>query len=181
MAISRARKEELVQQYMDLIDASQAIFIAEYGGMNVKSLEGLRQKAREVDGAIFVTKNTLLAHALREKNRPVPEELLVGQVAAGFATGEAPSLAKTLMEYAKGEANLKIKGGILDQNILNPAQIEALADLPPLDHLRAQILGLINAPAQNIAGVIAGGVRQIVNVLDAYAKKADGDAAAEAA
>ena len=59
MAISRERKEELVQQYMDLIDESQAIFIAEYGGMNVKSLEGLRQKAREANGAVFVTKNTL--------------------------------------------------------------------------------------------------------------------------
>lgn len=181
MAISKARKEELVKEYMDLIDASQAIFIAEYGGMNVKSLEGLRQKAREANGAIFVTKNTLLAYALRAKNRPVPEELLVGQVAAGFATGEAPPLAKTMLEYAKGEAKLKIKGGVLDQNILNLADVEALADLPPLDHLRAQILGLINAPAQNIAGVIAGGVRQIVNVLDAYAKKADSDAAEEAA
>lgn len=181
MAISRARKEELVQQYMELIDESQAIFIAEYGGMNVKSLEGLRLKAREANGAVFVTKNTLLAHALREKNRPVPEEMLVGQVAAGFATGEVPTLAKVLTEYAKGEANLKIKGGILDQNILSSAQVAALADLPPLDHLRAQIIGLINAPAQNIAGVIAGGVRQIVNVLDAYANKADSDAAVEAA
>lgn len=181
MAISRVRKEELVEQYMTLIDESQAIFIAEYGGMNVKSFEELRHKVREANGSIFVTKNTLLIHALREKNRPVPEEMLHGQVATGFATGEVPTLAKALTEYAKTEANLKIRGGILDQNVLNVDQVESLASLPSLDQLRAQIIGLVNAPAQNIAGVIASGVRQIINVLDAYAKSEDGDAAAEAA
>lgn len=53
MAISKARKEELVAQYMELIDSSNAIFIAEYGGMNVKAVEGLREKVREAEGAFF--------------------------------------------------------------------------------------------------------------------------------
>jgi large subunit ribosomal protein L10 len=55
-----------------------------------------------------------------------------------------------------------------------------LAKLPSRDELRAQIIGMIGAPAQNIASVIAGGVRQVVNVIDAYAKK-DGAGEAEAA
>jgi large subunit ribosomal protein L10 len=106
--------------------------------------------------------------------------LLVGQIATGFALGEVPALAKALVDYAKKDEKLKLKGGIMGDDFLSPAQIEALAALPPLDHLRAQIMGLINAPAQNLASVLAGGVRQVVNVIDAYAKK-DEMAEAEAA
>lgn len=181
MAISKARKDELVAQYMELIDSSKAIFLTEYGGMNVKAVEGLREKVREADGAFFITKNTLLIHALRESNKPIPDEMLVGQVATGFAQGEAPTLAKALTEYAKKEDNFAVKGGILDAEILSVEQVEALANLPTLDQLRGQLIGLISAPAQNIAGAIASGVRQVINVLDAHAKSEEGEEAAEAA
>jgi large subunit ribosomal protein L10 len=175
LAISKARKEELVTQYMDLISRSEAIFIAEYGGMSVKSLEALREKVREVDGAVHVTKNTLLSHALQESDRPVPAELLLGPVATGFATGDVVALAKTLVDYARTEDKLTLKGAILGKDRLSPEQVEALAKLPPLEQIRAQLLGMISAPAQNIASALANGVRQVVNVIDAYAKSEDGD------
>ena len=170
MAISKARKEELVAQYKDLIEQSRAIILTEYGGMSVKEMEGLRAKVREVDGAFFVTKNTLLKLALEEAGRPVPEELLLGQVATGFAMGEIPSLAKALVDYAKDADKLSVKGGMLEVEMLTADQIKALAELPSLDQLRAQIIGLINAPAQGIASTVTNGIRQVINVVDAYAR-----------
>jgi large subunit ribosomal protein L10 len=178
LAISKARKEELVAEYTNLINQSKAIFLAEYGGMSVKSLEGLRNEVRKVNGSFYVTKNTLLIYSLQQANRPVPEELLLGQVATGFALDEVPAMAKTLVDYARTQEFMKLKGGILGDKILSAEQIEALANLPPLDQLRAQIIGLINAPAQGIVSALTNGVRQVVNVLDAYAKSEE---AAEAA
>ena len=178
MAISRQRKEDLTAQYVDLINESRAVFLTEYTGLTVKQMEALREEVRKSGGAINVTKNTLLINALRETGRPIPEDLLVGQVAAGFALTEAPSLAKTLVDYAKKEDKLTLRGGIMGAELLSAAQVQSLASLPSLDELRGQIIGLISAPARNIAGTIASGVRQVVNVLDAYAKKEE---AAEAA
>lgn len=180
MAISKERKDELVAQYIDLLNNSRAVFITEYTGLNVKQINDLRSEVRKAEGAFHVTKNTLLRHALQETDRPVPEELLLGQVATGFALNEAPTLAKALTDFAKGQENLVIKGGILGNDILTADQVRSLADLPSRDELRAQIIGMISAPAQNIASVIAGGVRQVVNVIDAYAKK-DSEGEAEAA
>jgi large subunit ribosomal protein L10 len=171
LAISRQRKEELTAQYVELINESRAVFLTEYTGLTVKQLEALREEVRKSGGAIHVTKNTLLINALRETGRPIPEDLLVGQIATGFALTEAPSLAKTLVDYAKKEDKLTLRGGILGAELLTPAQVQSLASLPSLDELRGQIIGLISAPARNIAGTIASGVRQVVNVLDAYAKK----------
>jgi large subunit ribosomal protein L10 len=171
LAISRERKEELVASYVELLNNSQAVFLTEYSGLSVKKLEALREEVRKSNGAFSVTKNTLLLNALQQTGKPTPTELLIGQIATGFALGEVPALAKTLVDYAKKEDKLTLKGGILGEKFLSPKQVEALAALPPLDQLRAQILGLINAPAQNVASVVAGGIRQVVNVIDAYAKK----------
>lgn len=180
MAISKARKEELVAQYMDLIERSGALFITEFTGMNVKTMDELRDKVYEVSGEYHVTKNTLLKYALQHSNMPVPEDIMNGQVATGFALGEIPALAKVLSDFADTRDTLTLRGGVMGNSLLTAAQVQALAKLPSLDQLRAQLIGLINAPAQNVASVIAGGVRQIVNVIDAYAKSED-DAAEAAA
>ncbi len=173
MAISKNRKEELVATYKQLIDGSSAIFVTEYSGLNVKALEQLRKEVREASGVFNVTKNTLLELALEQSDKPKAHELLTGQIATGFALNEVPTLAKVLVEYAKKEENLKLKGGILGNNILSAEQVEALAKLPSLDQLRGQIIGLISAPAQNIVSTITNGVRQVINIVDAYAKSED--------
>jgi large subunit ribosomal protein L10 len=170
LAISKARKDELVAQYGELIGQSKAIFMADYTGMSVKGMEALRHKIREADGAFHVTKKTLLKYALEQADRPVPEELMDGQLAAGFALDQVPTLAKVLVDFAKSEDTLALKGGIYGNDILSYDQVKALAELPSLPELRAQILGLISTPAQNIVSVVASGVRQVVNVIDAYAK-----------
>ena len=178
MAITRERKEELLEQYITLINNSKAVFWAEYKGMSVKHLQNLRNEVRKADGAFYVTKNTLLRKALEETGHPIPEGLLIGQMATGFAMGEVPTLAKTLVDFAKEAEMFQMKGGILSKRILSGDEVQALAKLPSLDELRGQIVGLISAPARNIAGTLAGGVRQLVNVVDAYAKsEASADAA----
>ena len=179
MAITKERKDELVAQYKDLIAQSDALILAEYAGMSVKDMEDLRSKVRDANGAFYVTKNTLMRLALEESGTSLPEEMMTGQMATGFALGEAPALAKVLVDYADKQDKLTIKGGIMQTEMLSYKQVEALAKLPSLDELRAQILGLVGAPARNVATVIASGVRQVVNVVDAYAKS--GEAESEAA
>jgi large subunit ribosomal protein L10 len=175
LAISKERKDTLVSQYKDLIEQSDAIFLTEYGGMTVKNLQALRAKLREADGKYFITKNTLLQLALEQSDVPAPSELLVGQIATGFAMGEAPTMAKALVNFAKSEENLTIKGGIMNLRLLSDKDVEALAELPSLDQLRAQIIGLIDGPARGIVSTLSSGVRQVVNVVDAYAKSEDAE------
>lgn len=171
MAITKERKDELVSEYVDLIGQSRAIFLADYLGLTVKEMEDLRAKAREANGQISVTKNTLLRIALKESDREIPDDLLAGSTATGFALGEAPALAKILVEQAKTNDKLSLRGAIIGDKVLTAAEVEQLSKLPSLDQLRAQILGLLGAPAQGIASAVSASVRQVVNVLDAYSKK----------
>lgn len=181
MAINKERKDELVGQYRELLHNSSAIFLAQYTGMSVKEMEALRIKVDDADGRINVTKNTLLRVAMEENDLEPPLDLLTGQLLTSFALGEAPTLAKALVDSAKTNDKFKIIGGMLGERRLTAAEVEALATLPSLDQLRAQILGLINAPAQGIVSAVTNGVRQVVNVLDAYARKDEAEAEAAAA
>jgi len=176
LAISRKRKDELVDLYVELLGESRGVFLAEYTGVTVSQLEKLRADVRNANGAFHITKNTLLRNALEATGNPIPEELLNGQTAAGFALGEIPSLAKALVDFTNQVEQFSLKGGIMSGQFLTPEQVKALADLPSLDELRAQIIGLINAPAQNVAGTVANGVRQLMNVLNAYATQEEGAA-----
>ena len=177
MAISKQKKEKFVGEYSELLRQSSAIFLTKYGGMSVKDMEALRLKLSEAQGQTSVTKNTLLRIALYEADRVPPLDLPTGPRATSSALGEASTLAKVLVDQAKTNDKLKIVGGMLGDRPLTTAEVEALATLPSLDQLRAQILGLIGAPAQGIVSAVANGVRQVVNVLDAYAKKDDAPAA----
>ncbi len=182
MAISKQKKEELVAEYVDMLNSSKAIFLTEYTGLDVKQMQQLRADVRKADGDYRVTKNTLMLLALEQVGRPAPADLLNGQLATGFALQEVPSLAKVLADFAKDYDDFVIKFGILGNDILTAEQIEALAKLPSLDELRATILSMIQAPARNIASTLASGVRQVINVLDAYAKlEGESEAAAQPA
>ena len=178
MAISKARKDELVAQYTKLIEESGGIFITDYKGMDVKSMETLRKDVDKADGAFHITKNTLLKIALEQTGQPALDDLLQGQIATSFALDEVPTLAKTMVKFADDEEHLVIKGGIFSGRVLTVDEVEALAKMPSLDEVRGQLIGLLNAPAQNIVSVVTNGVRQVVNVIDAYAKSEE---AAEAA
>lgn len=171
MAISKQKKEELVAEYSELINQSKAVFLTEYTGLDVKQMQDLRSEVRKAEGSYRVTKNTLLLLALENSGKPVPADLLTGQLATGFALQEVPALAKTLIEFAKDQEQFAIKGGILGEKLLTAEQVEELAKLPSLDELRSKIIGLIQAPAINIVSTVNSSVQQVVNVLDAYAKQ----------
>lgn len=173
MAISRDRKEELVEQYVELLNQSGAVFLAEYSGVSVSQLENLRSEVRNANGAFHITKNSLLRLALERSGQEIPEELLMGQTAAGFALGELPAMAKTLVKFSDDIEMFRLKGGLMAGNLIGADAVESMAKLPSLDELRAQIIGLINAPAQNVTSTVANGVRQLINVVNAYATQED--------
>lgn len=178
LALTKERKVELIDEYRELIGKSQGMILVEYRGINMKGMDPMRRKVREAQGELHVVKNTLARKVLAEMGRPAPEDLFAQTTAVAFAFGDAPAVAKALTAVAKDSEFVKVKGGFLGNEVLNAKQVEALAELPPLPVLRAQLLGLISTPASRIAGVLASSVRQVATVVKAYSEKEAAPAAA---
>jgi large subunit ribosomal protein L10 len=181
LAISKARKEELVAQYADLLDQSNGFIIVQYGGLSVKRVDDLRAKIREVNGKYVVTKTTLLARALQQQGWPVPDDFLTGPTAVAFGMDNLPGVAKAVLDFT-GDAEIAdriaVTGGVMTGNVINAKQVEVISKLPTLDELRAQLIGLIVQPATGLVNVLYSATGQIVNVLQAYIDdRGEGDAA----
>ncbi len=184
MAISRSRKEELVETYREQLERSNGMVFANYLGLSVPQMEELRGEALDNDGEIFVVKNTLMSIVLQNADIAPPEGLFSGPVVTAFCHEDVPPLAKLFRDFAKEaeEGAFEIKGGFLEGKYLSPEETLSIADLPGRDELMAQVLRSINAPATQITGAVASGVRQIMNVVQAYVDKMEeGGASAEAA
>jgi large subunit ribosomal protein L10 len=177
LAISKERKEELLQEYAALIGKSEGLILIEYRGLNMKGMDPLRGKVRAAAGELHVVKNTLALKALSAAGRAVPEELFTQTTAIGFAFSDVPGVAKALTAAAKDNEFVKVKGALVGDRVLTRKDVEALAELPPMPVVRATLLGLLSTPATRLTGTIASGVRQVVNVVKAYADK---DAVSEA-
>ena len=171
MAITKQRRAELVENYAALVQKSQGMILIDYRGLNMKGMGPLRGKVREGGGELHVVKNTLVRLALQRAGLTVPDELLTQSTAIGFAFTDVPRVAKALTTYAKDSEFVKVKGGLLGAKLLSKNEVEALAELPPLPVVRARLLGLLQAPASRLTGVVAGAVRQVVNVVKAYSEK----------
>jgi len=178
LAISKERKREIVAQYVEWVNSSQALIVTEYKGLTVNDLSQLRKKLREVGGEFHIVKNTFAKLALDQAELPVQEGNFEGSTAISFAFEDAPAMAKAFMDFAKETEFIKVKGGYLEKTVLSPEEIKALAELPPLPVMRARLLGTIMAPASKLTRILAEPGRQVAAVLKAYAEK---DAAPEAA
>ena len=186
MAISRDRKEALLAEYRQQYAKSAGMVLADYSALTVAQMQGLRRRAREQNGRVFVVKNTLLNLVLKEAHLEVPEDLLTGPTIIAFCYQDVPPLVKLFRDYAKeleDEGEFTVKGGLLEGRFLSTDEALAIADLPSRDELLAQVLRTINAPATQAVGVVASGIRQVLNVIKAYADKLEeaGGNVAEAA
>ena len=177
MAITKERKNALIDEYSDWLLKSKALVISTYAGMSMKDLDALRSKVREAGGEFHVLKNTLAVLAFQQAGMPGPRQVFEGSTAVAFAFQDAPAMAKAMTEFAKTSDALKIKAGFLDKQPITADGVKALADLPPLRVMRAQLLGTLLAPASQLVRLLAEPGRQIAAVIKAKYEPAETTAA----
>lgn len=182
MAISKKRKEDLVAQYVELLSNARGIVVTEYRGMSMPQLDAIRSKLREVNSSYTITKNTLLRIAMEQVGMPVPVDLLKGPVALVVAQEDLPSTVKAVLDFADNNDVIVLKGGMMGEDQFGPDKLKAISELPSLDELRAQLLGmmtmpmtqflgLLEEPGRQVVGVLKAATDGIVNVLAAYSEK----------
>jgi large subunit ribosomal protein L10 len=114
LAISKQQKREMVAQYGEWLEKSDACVLAEYTGMTMKDMDALRAKVREAGGEFHVIKNTLAKLAFKEAEIDFDDEHFLSSTAIGFAFEDPPALAKALTDFEKESNALKVKVGYLD-------------------------------------------------------------------
>src|SRR5436305_9800015 len=170
----RPAKVAVVNEVRDRLSSSDGAILTEYRGLNVTDLANLRRSLREAGGQYKIYKNTLVRFAVRELGLAELEEMLLGPTAIAFVEGDAAAVAKSLRDFARGNPNLVIKGGVLGETILSAKDASALAELPSKEQLLAHLAGAMAAPLQQMAGLLKALPQNFAYALRALADRQGG-------
>ena len=159
-------KREAVTDLAARINRSTIAIATDFTGLNVNALTELRRQLRERGVEYRVVKNRIAALAATEAGVEAFREILEGATGVVFGYGDVVAAAKAVDEYVKQtRANLQIRNGVMDGELVSTAQISTLAALPPRDELVARLLGQMNGPITGLASVLSGPIRALAIVL----------------
>lgn len=167
--MNRTEKRQVVTDFSKKTEGVQAAVLTHYRGLNVEQINTLRRRFREEKISYHVVKNTMMKLAAKGTDLEKLNDYFKGPTAIAISHGDPVSLAKILSEFVKTQPKLEIKAGLIQGKVISPDEIKALATMPSREVLLAQILGGIQVPAQELAGVISSGLRQVVGVIQARA------------
>jgi large subunit ribosomal protein L10 len=167
----RQQKDEIIESLAREIGEAQSMIVADYRGLGVAQIRALRNEIRPLEASFQVTKNTLARIAAERAGAQGLLEFLAGPTAIAFCHGDAAPVAKALQKSAKETEILSIRGGIVDGEVLDAAQVKILATLPSREQLHAQVVVALNSPIAGLAQTLAAIPRGLVVALDQIEKQ----------
>ena len=170
MPKTRAQKEKVVADLVDRLNRIKAAVFVNYTGLKVLEVEELRKKLHEYQIEYLVVKNTLFKIALEKSTLDVKMDDMSGQVGMLLSYSDEVTAAKLAAEFGKLHPALKMKAGLLEGEIIDEAKVIELSKLPSKEELLARVVGSINAPVSNFAGVLRAQVASVVHVIRAIGK-----------
>jgi large subunit ribosomal protein L10 len=174
----KREKERVVADLVERLRSSDTLIVADYRGLTMPEIDGVRTEVLKHGARFTVVKNTLTKRAAEEAGVPELVELLDGPTAIAFVgEGDMVGVAKALNDTARQTKILTLRGGILQGKPMSADQVRDLASLPPAEVLRGQVLGAIVAPLNAIAGLINAPLQDLVGLIDARIEQLGGEEA----
>ncbi len=167
--MQKSDKERVVAELAERLRTSETLIVADYRGLTNAEIDGLRSKLIEHGARFAVVKNTLTRRAAEAAGADALLALLEGPTAIAFveSDGDPIAVAKALRDAATSTKILAIRGGVLEGKSMSADEVENLAKLPPVDVLRAQLVGAIVSPLTTIVALIVAPLRDLLSLIDA--------------
>ncbi len=165
--LTKAAKNEVVEHYSGVFKANPSVVLVEYKGLTVKELAGLRSNLKDADAELQVVKNTLLKIAAKDTEIEQITDLLSGPTAIAICENDPAAAAKVFVKSVKDHPLLKIKGGIVEGNVVGVDDITALSKLPSRPEMMSQLLGILSSPVANFLGTLTQLQAKLLYALEA--------------
>jgi len=168
----RAEKKYLIEEVETHLRKSDYVILANFNGVTVADAAELRGKLTAEKAEYHVVKNSSLRVAAKSLGLPDIESALTGPTAIVVGGRNSAGVAKILKQFFKERHKVEVKAAVLGKKLISPQEVAQLADMPSMDALRAQLLGLLNQPASLFVRVINAAPQGLVNVLNAKVRAA---------
>lgn len=164
MTVLRAEKQKVVEDLGTIFADSGVVVVAQYTGLTVAQMQDFRRRMRDAGGAVRVAKNRLAKIALEGKPAQAMADFLKGPTVLAYSE-DPVAAAKVAKGFAKDHDKYIILGGAMGGEVLDSNGVETVASMPSREELIASIVGIICAPASNLAAAIGAPASNIAGIL----------------
>lgn len=172
MAISKDKKQALVNEVSELLASAKGTAVAKYQGISVADLQALRKAAREAGVSIKVVKNRLARVAMETSDtyKNTDTSALTGQLLYAFSNDDEVMAAKVLDTFAKTHPELELIAGYSGEGLaLSQTEVKALASLPSKNQLIAQVVAQLLSPVHDVTNALSGNLHALLDGIEAKA------------
>ena len=165
------QKAQTIDELSNQLSRASLVIVTDYRGLKVADLQTLRGNLRPTGGEIHIAKNTLTRIAANNVGVSGLDPMLEGPSALVFAFEDVVQTAKAVTDFVRTSRILSVKGGVMGDRAVSPADVEAIATLPSREELQARLLGMLVSPMARTLGVLSGPSRSMVYLLNARSEQ----------
>lgn len=172
MALTKAKKNEVVAEVAELLGNSKMTVVTKYQGTTVKAMQALRRQARDNGTKVKVVKNRLVRQAIQQTDnlKDVDTSALEGMLLYAFNSEDEVAPAQAIAQFAKANPTLEFVGAIsADGKFLTAEEVKSLATLPSREQLIGEVVAMLLSPVNDVTNALSGNLHAL---LDGIADKA---------
>jgi len=166
MALTKKQKQKIIDKVKENLEKQKILLFIGIAGLKAEDMLNLRKKLKENNCLITVVKKTLLRIASQEKNMPIDVKKLESEIALIYGFEDEISAAKIINQFSLTNENLKILGGVFENEFIGREKVIELAKIPSREELLGRIVGSIQAPIANFANALQGNIRNLFYILN---------------
>lgn len=175
--MNRTEKTTMAETLAATFAGNPNVILTDYRGLTANQSSELRRRIRAAGGRYRVLKNRIAKRAAEGTAVEAIGGKLVGTCGLALHESDPVGLAKVLTDFVKENPQLRLVAAVVGgKEVVEGEQIKALAALPGLPELRAQLLALVNTPATMLVRLLNTPAGQVARAIDARREKLDGDA-----
>jgi len=170
-----AKKEATIEELREKIASAKNLFFTNYAGLTVEQITKLRNELRKDGSTYGVVKNTLFLRAAGDELASQLDAILAGPTGVVFAGEDPVAPAKAIKTFSDQTKPVDVKAAYIDGKLVDAAQVQALAALPPKIELLAKLVGSLKSPISGLVMVLSGNQSGLVRVLNAIREQKSAD------
>ena len=153
------------------LERAKGVYLTDYIGLNVQDITDLRREFYENDVEYLVTKNTLLKIAANNSNLNDLDSVLNGSTAVAFSYEDPTSPARVIKKFTKDNELPKVKGIVIDGELIDGSEFDRIANLPTKEESIAKFAALLQSPLLKLIWALKSPMSDMTNMLNNLKEK----------
>lgn len=168
----RPEKQLLLDEIEDKIENFESFIALRYEKLNAADTRAFRREMAKLGGDYEVVRKRIFLKAAAAQGLEVDATRLSGHVGVVFASAEPMDTAKAIIDFSKGcSGSIEMALGHVEGKLCDAEEMKLLANMPSKTQLRAQLLGILQAPLAQTAGVLYALMQSLMTCMDNKVKK----------